>query len=1296
MQTIFELKEQAVTDTPLLVFDCALPDGRIERWSTHAVTVGDAEYDARVLQHNAFEIQTASNQGVDGIPRISILLANADSRFSEIESAIGWKGARLRVGFLFYDLRNNSPLTDTAIIFQGICNPPDEIRESTLRLTATNRMNLQRLLLPQVRIQRRCPWDFPGSETQRAEAVNGGANGKYSRFYKCGYSAGIEGGEGALQGDQPFTTCGYTRADCELREMFSHFGGIEFVPPAISVRTYGDKSWHTSALSVNDTRYNDFVPLVYGTAWYTPPVVFARNDGNLTRMEVLLGMGEMHDVLKVLVNDVEVPAGVDGTNMTATGWYNIRSYGTRVGTSNADFADANGKPLGDTYGSMAYLSVVVPNRLNDGASLPRVKVLAQGLNLPTYGTDGSYGGEQFSSNPAWILLDMLRRSGWSMSEIDANSFATSAAYCDEEIPAYDIYGKAITVPRFQCNVILQNRRSAGDLVRGVRNSARMLLTYGADGLLQLRIENTVAAEQPVKPAWSNSTEPLNGGWPSYEFGDGSNGFSGILRRPNGEPSVRVFSRSIADTPNRYTLEFQDALNEYQQDSYSLVDLDDVAKTGQEISSTFSALGVANYDQAGRLLKVSLDKSIYGNTYIEFETSVKAFGVRAGDLIAVTYLKEGWNRQVFRVTKLSPGTNHRITTITAQIHDDDWYADTNGQAISSGGRRQEEAGVGVPKPLIGTIMDDGGDIQFGVAESVTTNSDGTAETSVTVSFLAPAIAAGAGARIPMLSLAPQFSGGGSLKAGQILYYAISASDSAGGEGSLSFIVRAKIENDGSAVTLSNLSFAPESNVFHVYRGISPAQLYRIASDQDLAAQFTDGGLPRQLIAPPDPNFDHGNFYWRMELQPEIAATQHSINTIGNSSLQMAENRYRGMAIRITRGRGAGQERTIAANTANLVTVVAPWDLEPDASSFFVVAENSWKFGALAKTSPAQFAIPNRTDETVQILGRAANVNDVECAGELSTLTRWRIGGSGSGPIADSDVPSAPVFALGPAPQRGGLFLSGVSFPDMTNTRTVSSATLTLYYWDELKGIPTLALTNAISAGDLMLDLNSPGSAKAGEFVQLGQEVLRVDDILQGGTRYQVTRGMHGTTPAEYPALTPMYSLETKTVIAPFPLDFFGSSYSGSWTLPIPMPDIRVASAELFVTNGRGNSPTSTSYLTHNDDCGLRTLAGGQYSFQVDGFLAVEDSVGPALIVEATHSVRDVYAILGRAADAPVQVRLNVNGGPYCTLTFSAGMIVSNNVNGLTLPPLESESTMTLSVLAVGQVFPGADLNVLIRL
>ena len=68
------------------------------------------------------------------------------------------------------------------------------------------------------------------------------------------------------------------------------------------------------------------------------------------------------------------------------------------------------------------------------------------------------------------------------------------------------------------------------------------------------------------------------------------------------------------------------------------------------------------------------------------------------MIAVTYLKEGFNRQAFRVLKIAPGANHRISSITAQIHEDSWYADSNGQVTSaSGGRRQGGAGIGVPRP-----------------------------------------------------------------------------------------------------------------------------------------------------------------------------------------------------------------------------------------------------------------------------------------------------------------------------------------------------------------------------------------------------------------------------------------------------------------------------------------------------------------------------------------------------------------------------------------------------------------------
>lgn len=1291
MQTISELKEQDITDTPLMIFDCVLADGQEEHWSTHGVEVGGTIYAARVLQHSAFDIQTASDQGVDGSPHISILLANADSHFSEIERATGWKGARLTVGFLFFDLRSQTALTETAVVFRGTCNPPDQIRESTLRLTATNRMNMQRLLLPSIRIQRRCPWDFPSTIEQRTEGVSGGENRQYSMFYRCGYSADVAGGCGQLNGNSPFTACGFTKQDCQARGMSLRFGGLEFVPAAIAVRGYG-KDWSTSAVSVNQARYNDFVPMVYGTAWYEPMVSFARNDGNLTRMQVLLGIGKMQGVLTVLVNDVQIPLGVNGTNMTATGWYNVETLGARDGAYDMNFTDAQGNPAGDPYGSMAYLSVVVPNRLNNGNSLPTVKVLAQGLLLPVYEADGTYLSDQFSSNPAWILLDLLRRSGWTAAELDVPSFARAATYCDESIGTTDLNGNPISISRFHCNLVLQKRRSAGDVIRGVRNAARLFLTYGPGGVLQLVVENAVSLQQPTPIVGCQSEEALNGGWPLYEFGDGSNGKSGILRRENGETSVTLSSRSIADTPNCYTVEFQDELNSYQQDSYSLVNIDDAATAGQQVTTTLKALGIPNYDQAARILKFNLDRSVRGNTYVEFQTSIRGFGIRPGDLITLTYLKEGFNRQPFRVLKISPATNYQTTTITAQIHDDAWYLDSNGQVNGAGGGLRRSIGIGTPQPLIGSFVDDNGEIAFGI-EPV--SGDDGPNIEVAVSFTPPAAIPSTAPGIPLLNLLAIVGPGGTLPAAAIKYYAISGQDSAGNEGALSFIVQAVILSDESSVTLSGLSFAPGTETFHVYRGTTPAEFLRIASFQPLSSQFTDTGLETQLAGPPDGNFDHANFYYRMELLPEVQATAHTATTIANTSLEMPANGYRGMIVRITRGKGGGEERVIAVNDQTSLTVSPPWVVEPDGSSFFTVAESAWHFGALAKSSPLQFAVPNRMGEVVQITGRAANVNDAESAAELAIVTRWQIGGTGGN---DTDVPAAPFFGLGAVPNGGSIVLSGVSFSDLTNTRSILAATLTLHYWDELVDSPTTLLGASIGPADASLILSEAGTATAGSILQIEGELLQVTAVLGEGTQYSLIRGLSETTATAHTSGVPVYHLLSKTVVIPIPKGFFGSPYAGSWTYPIALPDVRVASAELFVTNQNGNSPTTSVSFMYTSDWGVRSLSGGQYSIQVAGYLAVDESVAPAVVVETARSVRDLSAFLGTAADAPVRAQLNVNGSPYGPeLEITPGQIAMDCViDGSRLPALPTGAKLTLSVTHIGVAYPGADLTVLIRL
>ena len=1290
----------------MFLLDCTLSSGAVFHWSTHEVTFGGTQYDARLLRHSSFDLRSSSDDGIDTISTLSVVFANADSQLSAIEQGVGWKGAQLSVQFVFFNLPSGTAVSESRVLFRGIANSPDSSTESELQVSFTNRLNLHRTFLPEIRVQRRCPWAFPTTSAQLTEAVNGGARGKFSPFYRCGYSAGQTGGVGSLNGTLPYSSCDFTRTQCQQRGMFSkdsggnttaRFGGVEFVPASVLVRGYGQKSLQVSALIDNQARYNDFVPLTYGAGWYQPPIVFARNDGNLTRMEVLLSAGQIQGVVKIVVNGIEIPAGRAGANMTATGWYNVVTAGARSGGFNLDFTDSAGNPLGDPYGSMAFASVVVPNRISNGQSLARVDVLIQGMQLSQYDASGNYLGDSFTNNPAWVLLDVLNRSGWHNTDIDLPTFAAVAARCAAPVPVVDVNGNTSLVPRNQCNLILSDRRSAADVVRGIRNASGLSIILGTAGLLQLRADDTLALQQPALPDGSNATSTLNGGWPAYEFSDGN--VSGIARKPNGQSSVVVSTRSGADVPNRLTVEFQDQFNEYQQDSLSLVDIPDVLLSGQEVTASLTALGLPNYAQAGAAITLQLNRIVNGNTYVVFDTSVKSVSLTPGEIITLTYAREGWARQPFRILRIAPGANYRTATITAQIHDDAWYVP--GATVSATGARQAAYELTIPRPLVGAALDTSGNEQFSVVETDVQSADGSFQVNLAVGFTPPGKPGATGASIPLVGLnAIYASTGGTLHGGQVYYYGLSAVDATGAESAVSFLIPANIPTgtNTNKVTLQNLSFSQTTVSFDVYRGTTPAQLLRLASGVPVAAAFTETGFTPTLLGPPDRNFDHANFYWRFELQPPTPVTIESATTVGNSTLGMLVNEFNGSTVRISAGTGAGQERGILSNTATTLTIAKQWDIVPDATSLFLVADSAWHFGSTGSNTPISFEVPNQQGTTVHISGRAANVKNEECAYELSPLTSWQIGGS-VGSQLDSDIPPTPTFGLFPTGQ-GSVALQAIGFGTLTNTRTIAAGTLTLGYWNELSSPTLYNLAAAIGVSDTTITLNIAAGAQVNDLIQIDSEIFQVVAILNGGLGFTVTRAAYGSTAVAHTALTPVYPLTKTTFILPFVRDFFGSLASGSYSYPVYLPDTRIATASLFMTNLKGGSAVTRLAFTGTTDRGLRTLSGGQLSIQVAGQLAIQNNAAPLLVSENTHSVRDIFAVVKVAPNfGPVTMNLNQNGALYCTLTIPVGATISNVVNGFTLPPLQTQANITLDITSVSQTsstLPGSDLTVVIRL
>jgi len=850
-----------------------------------------------------------------------------------------------------------------------------------------------------------------------------------------------------------------------------------------------------------------------------------------------------------------------------------------------------------------------------------------------------------------------------------------------------------------CNLVASRRWSAAEVVRGIRNGSSLLLTYGSGGLLSLRVENTMALQQPAKPGGSNSTEVLNGGWPAYEFSDGSAEFSGILRKAGGEPAIRLYARSGADTPNRLTVEFQDEFNEYQQDSLSLVDVDDALLTQREVTATFPALGLPNFDQATRVLDLQLAKSIVGSTLVEFETTVRGAGIAPGDLITVTYLKEGLERQPFRVMRVIPGLNYQTVVITAQWHDDDWY--TSGGANAGGGRRRGAAETGLSRPLVGSVLDENGIEQFGITETVTPLSDGGFQVKLSAAFTPPRSSGLSLANIPLVSLNPTIdSTGGTLLGGQSLYYAVSATDTNGAECGLSFATRAKIPGgtNTNAISLTGLSFSPGNTAgFSVYRGSNPVQLLRIAHDQAVTSAFTDAGAAAELVGPPDRNYNHANFYWRLELQPEVNVEIHSATIIGKSGLGMLPDNFKGAVVRVMRGTGATQERVVVANTATTLTVTPPWRVEPDATSYFVVADGTWKFSGVSGSSPAEFEVLNMPGATVEISGRSANAHDQESAYELNPLTRWQIGGSGGG--VDLDTPPQPVFGLNPTGQ-GTVELLGIGFTTLANTNGIEAGTLSLFSWDELGSPTTFLLASSVTGSGTTVTLSAAGSAAVGSFVQLEAEILEVIGVVGGGTQYNVTRGAFGSTAAAHGSATMLYHLQRSIVIVPFVRGFFGSPASGAFSYSIFLPDVRIGAAELYMTNAVGGGLVAKAAFGATADQGLRTLAGGQISIQSQGYLAIQTGAAPPLVMEDAHVARDIFAVVREAPDGgAIELQLRQDDVVYCTLTIADGETISNVVSGFGLAPLAADARLDLDITSVptaADTLPGRDLTVIVRL
>jgi hypothetical protein len=340
------------------------------------------------------------------------------------------------------------------------------------------------------------------------------------------------------------------------------------------------------------------------------------------------------------------------------------------------------------------------------------------------------------------------------------------------------------------------------------------------------------------------------------------------------------------------------------------------------------------------------------------------------------------------------------------------------------------------------------------------------------------------------------------------------------------------------------------------------------------------------------------------------------------------------------------------------------------------------------------VPNRQKTSIHVSGRSANINDRECAPELSPLTRHKIGGAAE----DADVPEAPKFGL-EAAGRGSVALVGIGFDDLQYTNSITAGSLTLHYWDELQGISAIQLSADIDANAESITITDRAGVQDGVLLQIGKEVLVAHAISDDGLTYEVRRGAYGTTAADHSAGVPVYHLERRVSVMPFVKGFFGTPASGSYGHTVAIPNVRIAVAEFFVTNSRGNSQVTGISYANRDGGGIRTLSGGQITLQVEGTLAIQSDAVPPLATDTRRAVRDVFGTLSTPPTGGVlEVRVKAGGEKYCDLTFADGRTASTVFDGAGQLPLDPTAPLGLEILSIPRgenSSSGAGLTVTVR-
>tara|TARA_R100000388_G_scaffold17607_2_gene13657 strand:- start:180 stop:3164 length:2985 start_codon:yes stop_codon:yes gene_type:complete len=466
---------------------------------------------------------------------------------------------------------------------------------------------------------------------------------------------------------------------------------------------FNDPTSRTDGILVNKQSSSSGLPLIYGMRKVGGIMAFVQTDSTNEFLYVALAMceGKIHACKKIFFDDVEVTDfnTSDSSGSTSPSSFTDQTvyYGKFADVQNDDgtttnqshvqmqFFDGDDDQVASSILStlsdwtsnhrlrgVSYLALKLRFNPDVFSRVPRINALIQGRKISTFDSSSNETTDQYSTNPAFVMLDYLTNTrfgkGVPIANIDIPSFYTASQVAETDITPT---GSAVTNPQdnssgntinlLDMNIALDTRNKVLNNIRELVLSCRGLLSY-AGGKYKLTIESTGSSVLTL-----DESDIIGG--------------------------INIQSESKTDKYNKVLIDFPDIDLGFKNNTASFPPNDDsglasadqhatmkTADGGELLEGRFTLQGLTSFHQAQEHAEVILRRSRNG-LRVSLKASGEAMNLIVGDIVSITHATPSFSAKVFRVIGVTLNKDQTVNLNLVE-HQDSFYTFATQSAVAT--------------------------------------------------------------------------------------------------------------------------------------------------------------------------------------------------------------------------------------------------------------------------------------------------------------------------------------------------------------------------------------------------------------------------------------------------------------------------------------------------------------------------------------------------------------------------------------------------------------------------------------